>query len=101
MIDRGYLLRIGETYHEALREQELEIDQLTQELESTRGFLRGTQTTLQESESRSEELLEDIHFIYPGGHSDISFGHMARGCWWSSKGAPVDGGPFHLCSESS
>jgi hypothetical protein len=43
-----------------LREQELEVDRLTQELESTRGFLRGTQTTLQESESRSEELLEEI-----------------------------------------
>jgi hypothetical protein len=60
MIDRGYLLRIGETYHEALREIELEMGRLTQKLESTRGFLRGTQTTLQESESRSEELLEEI-----------------------------------------
>jgi hypothetical protein len=48
-------------YHEALREQELEMDRLTQELESTRGFLRGTQTTLQESESRSDESLEEIH----------------------------------------
>jgi hypothetical protein len=46
---RDYLLRIGEMYHDALREQELEVDRLTQELESTRGFLRGTQTTLQES----------------------------------------------------
>jgi hypothetical protein len=38
----------------------LEVDRLTQELESTRGFLRGTQTTPQESESRSDELLEEI-----------------------------------------
>jgi hypothetical protein len=60
LTDRDYLLGIGETYHRALREQELEMDRLTQELESTRGFLRGTQTTLQESESRSEELLEEI-----------------------------------------
>jgi hypothetical protein len=60
LTDRDYLLRIGEMYHEALREQELEVDRLTQELESTRGFLRGTQTTLQESESRSDELLEEI-----------------------------------------
>jgi hypothetical protein len=60
LTDRDYLLRIGETYHEALREQELEMERLTQELESTRGFLRGTQTTLQESESRSKELLEEI-----------------------------------------
>jgi hypothetical protein len=60
LTDRDYLLRIGETYHEALREQELEVDRLTQELESTRGFLRGTQTALQESESRSDESLEEI-----------------------------------------
>jgi calcineurin-like phosphoesterase family protein len=49
LIDKDYLLRMGEMYHEALREQELEVDRLTQELESTRGFLRGTQTALQES----------------------------------------------------
>jgi predicted nucleic acid-binding Zn-ribbon protein len=48
-------------YHEALREQELEMDQLSQELESTRGFLRGTQTSLQESESRIDESLKEIH----------------------------------------
>jgi hypothetical protein len=36
------------------------VDGLTQELESTRGFLRGTQTTLQESKSRSDEPLEEI-----------------------------------------
>ena len=60
LTDRDYLLGIGQMYHRALREQELEVNLLTQELESTRGFLRGTQTTLQESESRSEELLEKI-----------------------------------------
>ena len=48
-------------YHEALREQELEMDRLTQELESTQGFLRGTQTALQESESISNGSLEEIH----------------------------------------
>jgi hypothetical protein len=58
--DRDFLLRVGEIYHEALREQELEMVRLTQELESTRGFLRGTQTALQESESRSYESLEEI-----------------------------------------
>jgi hypothetical protein len=36
------------------------MDRLTQELESTQGFLRGTQTTLQESKSRSDESLEEI-----------------------------------------
>jgi hypothetical protein len=56
LMDRDYLLGVGEMYHRALREQELEVDRLTHELESTRGFLRGTQTTLQESESRSEEI---------------------------------------------
>jgi hypothetical protein len=49
LTDKDYLLRIGEMYHGDLREQELDMDRLTQELESTRGFLRGTQTTLQES----------------------------------------------------
>jgi hypothetical protein len=42
LTDRDYLLRVGEIYQEALREQELEMVRLTQELESTRGFLRGT-----------------------------------------------------------
>jgi hypothetical protein len=37
------------------------MDRLTQELESTRGFLRGTQTAIQESESRTDEPLEEIH----------------------------------------
>jgi hypothetical protein len=57
---RDYLLGIGELYHRALRRQGLEVDHLTQELESTRGFLRGTQTTLQESESISDGSLEEI-----------------------------------------
>jgi hypothetical protein len=42
LIVRDYLLRISETYHDAPREQKLEVDRLTQELESTQGFLRGT-----------------------------------------------------------
>jgi hypothetical protein len=37
------------------------MDRLTQELESTRGFLKGTQTALQESESRTYESPEEIH----------------------------------------
>jgi hypothetical protein len=57
---QDYLLRISDTYHEALREQELEMDRLTQELESTQGFLRGTQTALQESESILDGSLEEI-----------------------------------------
>jgi hypothetical protein len=47
-------------YHRALRKKELEVDQLTYELRRTHRFLEGTHTTLQESESRSEELLEEI-----------------------------------------
>jgi len=39
----------------------LDVDQLTQELDITCGFLRGTQTTLQESESISDGSLEEIH----------------------------------------
>ena len=60
LTDRDYLLGIGELYHRALRGQELEVDRLTRELESTRGFLRGTQTTLQESDSISDGSLEEI-----------------------------------------
>jgi hypothetical protein len=60
LTDKDYLIRVGEMYHEALREQELEMDRLTQELESTREFLRGTQIALQESESRSDGSLEEI-----------------------------------------
>jgi hypothetical protein len=58
--DRDYLLEVGKMYHRALREQEVEMDRLTHELVSTQRFLEGTQTTLQESESRSEDLLEEI-----------------------------------------
>jgi hypothetical protein len=60
LMDKDYLLGVGEMYHRALREQELEVDRVTHELENTRGFLRGTQTALQELESRSEEPLEEI-----------------------------------------
>jgi hypothetical protein len=56
LMDKDYLLEVGEMYHRALREQELEVDRLTRELVSTRRFLEGTQTTLQESESRFEEI---------------------------------------------
>jgi hypothetical protein len=58
-MDRDYLLEVGEMYHRAPREKEIKVDRLTHELVSTRGFLEGTQTTLQESEFRSEELLEE------------------------------------------
>jgi hypothetical protein len=34
-MDIDYLLGVGEMYHRALREQELEVDRLTHELEST------------------------------------------------------------------
>jgi hypothetical protein len=47
-------------YHKALREEEVEMDQLTHELVSTWTFSKGTQTTLQESYFRSEDLLEEI-----------------------------------------
>jgi hypothetical protein len=61
LTDRDYLLGIGELYHRALRGQELEMDRLSQELESTQGLLRGAQTALQESESRTYESPEEIH----------------------------------------
>jgi hypothetical protein len=60
LTDKDYLLGIGEMYHKAFREQELEVDRLTQELESTQGFLRGIHISLQESKSISDELLEEI-----------------------------------------
>jgi hypothetical protein len=41
-MDKDYLLGVREMYHRALREKDLEVDRLTHELESTRGFLKGT-----------------------------------------------------------
>jgi hypothetical protein len=35
LMDTDYLLGVGEMYHRALRDQELEVDQLTHELVST------------------------------------------------------------------
>jgi hypothetical protein len=58
--DRDYILEVGKMYHRAPREQEVEVDRLTHELVSTQRFSEGTQTTLQESESRSKELLDEI-----------------------------------------
>jgi hypothetical protein len=55
-MDRDYLLEAGEMYHRALREQELEVDRLAHELESTQKFLKGTQTALQESKSQRNFL---------------------------------------------
>ena len=57
--DRDYLLEVGEIYHRALREQEVEVDRLTHELVRTWRFLEGTQTTLHELESRLDELLKE------------------------------------------
>jgi hypothetical protein len=42
LMDRDYLLEVGEMYHRASREKELEVGRLTHELVSTRGFLKGT-----------------------------------------------------------
>jgi hypothetical protein len=53
-MDRDYLLEVGEMYHRALRENEIEVDRLTHELAITRGFLEGTQTSFQESGSLLE-----------------------------------------------
>ena len=35
LMDRDYLLEVGDMYHRALREKELEVNRLTHELEST------------------------------------------------------------------
>jgi hypothetical protein len=99
LTDRDYLLRIGETYHEALREQELEVDILTQELESTQGFLRGTQTTLQESESRSDESLEEIR--QRSTSSILVDTQMYQSVMLiEDVGDLAEEHHFHLCSES-
>jgi hypothetical protein len=42
LMDRDYLLEVGEMYHRALREQEVKVDRLTHELMRTRIFLEGT-----------------------------------------------------------
>jgi hypothetical protein len=40
--DRDYLLEVGEMYHRALREYDVEVDRLTHELVNTRRFSEGT-----------------------------------------------------------
>ena len=40
LMDRDYLLEIGEMYHKAPREQELEVDRLTRELVSEISLIR-------------------------------------------------------------
>jgi hypothetical protein len=47
LMDRDYLLEVGEMYHRALREKEIEVDRLTHDLESTRDSWKVQ--TLQES----------------------------------------------------
>jgi hypothetical protein len=59
LLDKDYLLQASEMYHGALKGKETELDRLTHELVSTQGFSKGTQTSLQESESKSEENLEE------------------------------------------
>jgi hypothetical protein len=59
LMDRDYLLEVGEMYHRALKEKETEVDQHTPALVSTHGFLKATQIALQESESIFEELFEE------------------------------------------
>jgi hypothetical protein len=54
LMDRDYLLEVGEMYHRELKE-EIGVDQITHELASTWGFLEGTQITLQKSGSILEE----------------------------------------------
>jgi len=41
LMDRDYLLEVGEMYHTVLREKEVEVDRLTHEFIITRGFLEG------------------------------------------------------------
>jgi len=58
-MDRDYLLEVREMYHGALKEKESGVDRLTHELVRTQGFLKGTQKTLQESDSILDELLKE------------------------------------------
>jgi hypothetical protein len=94
LMDKDYLLEIGEMYHRALREQELEVDRLTHELVSTRGFLEGTQKTLQESESRLDELLEETSQRYTisiSAKSQICSSDTLLEDIWVSQGPPFMG----------
>jgi hypothetical protein len=63
LMDKYYLLDIGEMYHGVLEEKENEVDRLTHELVSAREFLKITHITLQESESRVEQLLEESSWV--------------------------------------
>jgi hypothetical protein len=56
LMDRYYLLAIGEMYHGALKEKEDEVDRFSYELMSTHDSLKSAQRALQESESWVEQL---------------------------------------------
>jgi hypothetical protein len=60
LMDRDYLLVIGEMYHGALKEKEDEVDRFSYELMSTQDSLKRTQRALQESESRVEQVREEL-----------------------------------------
>jgi hypothetical protein len=70
------------------------VDRLTHELVSTQGFLEGTQTTLQESESRLEELLEEIgqrYTISISAESQIYLSVTLLEDVWVAQGPPFMG----------
>jgi hypothetical protein len=84
LMDRDYLMEVGEMYHGALKEKEIEVDRITHELVSTRGCLEGAQIALQESKSRLEELLEEViqgPTTSISAKSGIYFNYTSRGCW--------------------
>jgi hypothetical protein len=61
LMDRYYLLAIGEMYHGALKEKEDEVvDRFSYELVSTQDSLKSAQRDLQESESWVEQLREEL-----------------------------------------
>jgi hypothetical protein len=59
LMDRYYLLEVGEVCHRELREKDIEVDRLTHALVSTLRFLEGAQIGLQESGSELEYFLEE------------------------------------------
>ena len=70
------------------------MDRLTRELVSTRGFLEGTQTTLQESESKLDELLEETgqrYTISISAESQICSSVTLPEDIWVSQGPPFMG----------
>ena len=56
-------------YHNALQEEEEEVDRITHEVEITNGSLKSTQKALQESYMEVEQVCRMLKVLHPYSHT--------------------------------